>query len=111
MFHIGVATQHPPLPEPGQLSDLGIKFIKQCLTIDAILRPTATELVNHAWMIEFRETLMRYEDAELTVESTSDNRAYENASVAASRQATNLQEAEIREIRRPSPVTPPLNES
>lgn len=56
MFHIGIATQHPPLPEPDQLSELGIDFIKQCLTIDPVRRPTATELMNHPWMLEFRQT-------------------------------------------------------
>jgi len=70
MFHIGVATQHPPLPEPGQLSELGINFIKQCLTIDPAKRPSAIELMNHPWMLDFRDTLLRYEAAELTVESS-----------------------------------------
>ena len=70
MFHIGVATQHPPLPEPGQLSELGINFIKQCLTIDPARRPSAMELMNHPWMLDFRDTLLRYEAAELTVESS-----------------------------------------
>jgi mitogen-activated protein kinase kinase kinase len=87
MFHIGVATQHPPLPEPGQLSELGINFIKQCLTIDPAKRPSAIELTNHPWMLDFRDTLLRYEAAELTVESTSllpeDN--YENTSIALSK--------------------------
>ena len=46
MFHIGVATHHPPLPEPGQLSEMGIDFIRQCLTIDPVQRPTAVELSN-----------------------------------------------------------------
>ena len=54
MFHIGVSTQHPPLPEPGQLSPVGIDFIKQCLTIDPILRPTAQELTMHPWMVDIR---------------------------------------------------------
>ena len=71
MFHIGVATQHPPLPEPGQLSELGINFIKQCLTIDPAKRPSAIELTIHPWMLDFRDTLLRYEAAELTVEPTS----------------------------------------
>jgi len=71
MFHIGVATQHPPLPESGQLSELGISFIKQCLTIDPARRPSATELMNHPWMLDFRDTLLRYEAAGLTVESSS----------------------------------------
>ena len=50
MFHIGVATQHPPLPEPGQLSDTGIDFIRQCLTIDPASRPTADEALRHRWL-------------------------------------------------------------
>jgi mitogen-activated protein kinase kinase kinase len=95
MFHIGVATQHPPLPEPDQLSDLGINFIKQCLTIDPVRRPTATELMNHPWMLEFRETLMRYGDSELTPDATgsAEDRNHENASVA--RHAAILKEQEI----------------
>jgi mitogen-activated protein kinase kinase kinase len=64
MFHIGVATQHPPLPEPGQLSELGISFIKECLIIDPMKRPMAIELMDHLWMVEFREALARYEEAE-----------------------------------------------
>jgi mitogen-activated protein kinase kinase kinase len=27
MFHIGVAREHPPLPDPSQLSELGIDFV------------------------------------------------------------------------------------
>lgn len=64
MFHIGVATQHPPLPEPDQLSDLGIDFIKQCLAIDTYARPSAVELMDHPWMLDFREALLSYEEAE-----------------------------------------------
>lgn len=82
MFHIGVATQHPPLPEPGQLSELGINFIKQCLTIDPARRPSAIELMNHPWMLDFRDTLLRYEAAELTVGPTSLGDRYENTSIA-----------------------------
>jgi len=65
MFHIGVATQHPPLPEPGQLSHLGISFIKQCLIIDPVQRPSATELMEHPWMVQFRETFLN-DDPETT---------------------------------------------
>lgn len=50
MFHIGVATQSPPLPDPDQLSELGIDFIEQCLTLDPSERPTAAELRHHKWM-------------------------------------------------------------
>lgn len=64
MFHIGVATQHPPLPDKSELSDIGIAFIQQCLTIDPLRRPTAQELMQHTWMTQFLETLQRYEDDE-----------------------------------------------
>lgn len=57
MFHIGIATKHPPLPEQGQLSDLGIDFIRQCLMIDADKRPTAPELLEHPWILAFNEEL------------------------------------------------------
>jgi mitogen-activated protein kinase kinase kinase len=98
MFHIGVATQHPPLPEPDQLSELGTTFIKQCLTIDPVRRPTATELMNHPWMLEFRETLMRYGDSELSSEmaNSSEDRNYGNASGA--RQAATLKEQETEQM-------------
>lgn len=108
MFHIGVATQHPPLPEPGQLSELGINFIKQCLTIDPVRRPTATELMEHAWMLEFREALLSYEEAEMATSPPANLPAedsFENASVA--RQAAILQEKEVEAIQRVSPVSPP----
>ena len=50
MYQIGVATQHPPLPEPSQLSDAGIEFIELCLTINPAERPTAGELFYHPWL-------------------------------------------------------------
>ncbi|KAI0724236.1 kinase [Cerioporus squamosus] len=96
MFHIGVATQHPPLPDPGQLSDMGIDFIRQCLTIDPMQRPTAVELMDHPWMLEFREKLHSYEEAEKMADGTSpaipSEASFENATVA--RQAAILQEQE-----------------
>jgi mitogen-activated protein kinase kinase kinase len=101
MFHIGVATQHPPLPEPGQLSDLGIAFIKTCLTIDALHRPSALELLDHPWMLEFREVLLRYEETESPPAELPGEERYENAAVA--RAAAIIQEKEVEEIRRPSP--------
>ncbi|KIK99776.1 hypothetical protein PAXRUDRAFT_822393 [Paxillus rubicundulus Ve08.2h10] len=99
MFHIGVATQHPPLPEPGQLGELGINFIKQCLTIDPVRRPTAVELLDHPWMLQFGETLLGYGEAELTpappVEVPSEEN-YEMASLA--RQAGIIQEKEVEAV-------------
>lgn len=55
MFHIGIATQHPPLPDPTQMSELGIDFITQCLALDPDERPTATELLNHPWLAPMME--------------------------------------------------------
>jgi mitogen-activated protein kinase kinase kinase len=66
MYHIGVATQHPPLPEPDQLSELGIKFIKECLTVDPTRRPSAFELMDHRWMLDFRKSLQNYDETEMT---------------------------------------------
>ena len=112
MFHIGVATQPPPLPEPGQLSDTGIDFIRQCLTIDPAQRPTALELMNHPWILDFREKLRSYEEetAEAAPAAASaaqaDTAAFEHASVA--RQAAILQEQETELIRAASPSMSPL---
>lgn len=109
MFHIGVATQHPPLPEPGQLSELGIDFIRQCLTIDPIHRPMATELMDHLWILDCREKLRSYEEAENAASPPNempDERTYENATVA--RQAAILQEKEVETIQQVSPTLSPL---
>ncbi|BGP19019.1 hypothetical protein JCM10213_009272 [Rhodosporidiobolus nylandii] len=57
MFHIGIAVQHPPLPEPHQLSELGIDFIRQCLDIDPDKRPSAEELMLHPWIQEATATI------------------------------------------------------
>ena len=109
MFHIGVATQHPPLPEPGQLSELGIDFIRQCLMIDPVQRPTAGELMDHPWMQDFAEALRNFQEAELAtsppVEMPSDP-ALRHASVA--RQAAIEKEKEVEAIQSTSPSTSPL---
>ncbi|GAA5872874.1 hypothetical protein JCM3774_006352 [Rhodotorula dairenensis] len=52
MFRIGIAVEHPPLPEPYQLSELGIDFIRQCLTVDPDERPTAEDLMSHPWIVD-----------------------------------------------------------
>lgn len=59
MFHIGIATQHPPLPEKGQLSELGIDFVEKCLDIDPMKRPTASELMEHEWIVQFSQEIAR----------------------------------------------------
>ena len=50
MFHIGVATQAPPLPENHGLSDWCVDFIERCLTLEPPERPTATEMLKHEWL-------------------------------------------------------------
>lgn len=57
MFHIGIATKHPPLPEKGELSELGIDFIECCLDIDPLKRPSAAELMEHPWILEFSQQI------------------------------------------------------
>lgn len=70
MFHIGVGTHAPPLPEPGQVSSMGIDFIRKCLTIDGMKRPSAVELYDHPWIIEFRDELAAYEQDGMDIPQT-----------------------------------------
>lgn len=65
MFHIGMAQQHPPLPEAGQLSELGIDFIRQCLIIDPYERPSAAEMREHPWIKNLVEELNAANEDEL----------------------------------------------
>ncbi|THH29727.1 hypothetical protein EUX98_g4462 [Antrodiella citrinella] len=109
MFRIGVATQHPPLPEPGQLSEMGIDFIRKCLIIDPILRPTALELMEHPWMLDFSEALRSYEEAELAASPPLEmppGDQFKAATVA--RQAAIMQEKEVESIAFGSPSMSPL---
>jgi len=65
MFHIGIATKHPPLPDPQDLSELGIDFIRKSLTLDPVMRPTTVDLLNHPWMKHLAACLMEMnEDCE-----------------------------------------------
>lgn len=57
MFHIGMAQQHPPLPDISQMSELGIDFIRQCLIIDPYERPSAAEMREHPWIQNLVEEL------------------------------------------------------
>lgn len=72
MFHIGIATQHPPLPEPEQMSDLGIDFVEQCLMLDATNRPTAAQLFSHPWITMLSEDYADWQTAEDSVEPGSE---------------------------------------
>jgi mitogen-activated protein kinase kinase kinase len=108
MYHIGVATQHPPLPEPDQLSELGINFIKECLTVDQTRRPSAFELMDHPWMLDFRKALQTYDEVEMAkgprAEMPAED-AYESATVA--RQAAIIQEREVQAMKSVSPDSDP----
>ncbi|KAF9105389.1 Suppressor of Sensor Kinase (SLN1) [Mortierella sp. GBA35] len=48
MYH--VATSHPPLPDPSQMSARGITFLKRCFTRSAHDRPSAVELLRDEWL-------------------------------------------------------------
>ncbi|CAJ0752959.1 21621_t:CDS:10 [Entrophospora sp. SA101] len=54
MYH--VVTGHPPLPDPSQISELGMDFLKKCFTRSAQQRPSAKELIKHPWMAGIIET-------------------------------------------------------
>ena len=108
MYHIGVATQHPPLPEPDQLSELGINFIKECLTVDPTRRPSAFELMDQPWMLDFRKALQTYDETEMAKIPPAEmppEDAYESATVA--RQAAIIQEKEVEAIQCASPDPSP----
>jgi mitogen-activated protein kinase kinase kinase len=112
MYHIGVATQHPPLPESDQLSELGINFIKECLTVDPTRRPSAFELMDHSWMLDFRKALQNYDEAEMAkippAEMPSED-TYESATVA--RQAAMIQEKEVEALKCASREDPSFAEN
>ena len=85
-------------------SELGIAFIKQCLTIDPMRRPSANELLDHPWMLEFQEALASYEEEEIANNPPAEmpsEESFGNATVA--RQAAIIQEKEVEEIARASP--------
>jgi len=112
MYHIGVATQHPPLPEPDQLSELGVNFIKECLTVDPTRRPSAFELMDHSWMLDFRKALQTYDETEMAKIPPAEmppEDTYESATVA--RRAAIIQEKEVEAIKSASPPDPSLAES
>lgn len=101
MFHIGVATKHPPLPEPGQLSQLGIAFIRDCLNIDAYKRPFAAELLNHAWILQIKSQLREDETVPHEHVMTFDI-DFHDATVA--QQAANLAAAEVDALNNSPPI-------
>lgn len=93
MFHIGVATKHPPLPDPSQLSLQGIDFIQRCLVIDGLARPTAEDLQHHVWIVDIKDLLAEDLDPEYS------NSASPNVNGAIPRQAALLDMSEVEALR------------
>ncbi|KAG0287854.1 Suppressor of Sensor Kinase (SLN1) [Linnemannia gamsii] len=73
MYH--VATSHPPLPDPAQMSPKGISFLKRCFTRSAHDRPSATELLRDVWLrgVETEENMDKYAYDESAVEMMQNN--------------------------------------
>lgn len=53
MYH--VAMGHPPLPDPSQISELGMDFLSLCFTRQPHKRPTAKALLMHEWFRDIAE--------------------------------------------------------
>ncbi|KAG0295794.1 Suppressor of Sensor Kinase (SLN1), partial [Dissophora globulifera] len=72
MYH--VATSHPPLPDPSQMSPKGIAFLKRCFTRSSLLRPSAVELLRDPWLrgVDTEENREEYEYDEPPLEVNSD---------------------------------------
>ncbi len=49
LFHIGTTNSHPPIPE--HLSRRGKDFLLECLQREPTLRPSATELLKHPFVL------------------------------------------------------------
>lgn len=58
MFHLGATKEPPPLPNPNEMSDQGIDFVDQCLSLDPEARPTASELLQDEWLVPMLEQMV-----------------------------------------------------
>lgn len=56
MYHIAQGDP-PQLPTRDQLSDQGIDFLKRCFERDPSVRASATELLQHDWIMALRAQL------------------------------------------------------
>ncbi|KAM5474946.1 Suppressor of Sensor Kinase (SLN1) [Microsporum ferrugineum] len=57
MYKIAQGNQ-PHLPSKGELSELGIDFIRQCFEPDPAKRPSAVELLQHEWIVCIRKQVV-----------------------------------------------------
>lgn len=58
MFHLGATKEPPPLPDPNEMSDQGIEFIDQCLSLNPEARPVASELLQDEWLVPMLEQMV-----------------------------------------------------
>lgn len=56
MYHIGIAGQTPELPSDSLVSLDCIDFIKKCFTRPAADRPSASDLLQHPWIVNIDES-------------------------------------------------------
>uniref|UniRef100_A0A7S1SGF6 Protein kinase domain-containing protein n=1 Tax=Tetraselmis chuii TaxID=63592 RepID=A0A7S1SGF6_9CHLO len=61
MFHIAKAKHGPPLPD--NVSPVCRDFLQCCFQVDARLRPTATELLQHPYVSQIPDALREAEMA------------------------------------------------
>ncbi|KAF9401583.1 Suppressor of Sensor Kinase (SLN1) [Mortierella sp. AD011] len=75
MYH--VATSHPPLPDPSQMSAKGIAFLKRCFTRSSRERPSAVELLRDEWLkgVDTDDNREEYAYEEPPIEVNSDGEA------------------------------------
>ncbi|MCO5586518.1 hypothetical protein L7F22_040458 [Adiantum nelumboides] len=95
-----MANQHPPLPEPGQLSELGIDFIRQCLTISPDQRPSAAKMREHPWiqnLIDVLNAANAEEEAAAAAANNSNSGSSSNLNVPAPTTAATSLEAPAEE--------------
>ncbi|WWC91828.1 uncharacterized protein L201_006775 [Kwoniella dendrophila CBS 6074] len=62
MFHLGATTEHPPLPDPNEMSEMGIEWIESCLSLEPDERPTAPELLADQWLEPMLQQMAELEE-------------------------------------------------
>lgn len=67
-----IAQGNPPqLPTEGQLSEMGIDFLKKCFERDPAKRSSAAELLQHPWIVEIRRLVVDDPDPQTPRSDTS----------------------------------------
>ncbi|WRT70117.1 uncharacterized protein IL334_007111 [Kwoniella shivajii] len=62
MFHLGATNEHPPLPEPNEMSEMGIEWIEKCLNLEPDERPTAPQLLADEWLEPMLQQMAELEE-------------------------------------------------